>query len=72
MRRTITRLISMEIEIRLKDIVNFQFVNSNEAEKISRFSKSLNTLNQLNLFIDATATPTISKIKNSCRNMQKK
>lgn len=64
------RLLSIESGIKLGNITNNSFV-SNGKEELQRYSKALSTLSQLNLFIDATATPTIEKIKNTCRNIQK-
>lgn len=55
------RLISMEGEIKLKNLLNHSIVNN--SDELSKYDSTLIHLMILNISIDATATPTISTIK---------
>ncbi|CAM3076954.1 replicative DNA helicase [Streptobacillus felis] len=64
------KLIAIKGEIDLEQIKDVSFIA--KPEIVNKYSNALQELSKLDILIDAGATPTISNIKNTCRNVQRK
>ncbi|WP_156299519.1 replicative DNA helicase [Streptobacillus canis] len=63
------KLIAMAGNIELEKIKKFDFIS--DPETMQEYTQALDKLSKLKILIDAGATPTISNIKNTCRNVQR-
>ncbi|CAM3129595.1 replicative DNA helicase [Streptobacillus ratti] len=63
------KLISIVGNIELEKIKDVNFINNTEI--MQNYSQALDKLAKMKILIDAGATPTISNIKNTCRNIQR-
>ncbi|WP_066900126.1 replicative DNA helicase [Streptobacillus notomytis] len=63
------KLISIVGKIDLEKIKELNFISNTEI--MQNYSQALDKLAKMKILIDAGATPTISNIKNTCRNIQR-
>ena len=64
------RLVSIQSQVKASHISNNTFIQ-NEDEML-KYQQALNQLSKLDILIDATATSTISSIKNKCREAMRR